>query len=147
MSRLLDLYALLGVPLQVTLGYPAGASADPEADPELTTGAGAWKAGCTPEVQGEWAGQFAALALCKPYVQNVAWAHFTDHEPHVFPACGVIDRQGRGRASVAGGPAVAAPAAPGVNLPVVSTGVRSAEPPCYSSTMTVRNVRDTRRLR
>src|SRR5262249_11243917 len=28
-SRLLDLYALLGVPLHVTLGYPAGAQTDP----------------------------------------------------------------------------------------------------------------------
>ena len=34
-SRLLDLYALLGVPLRVTLGYPSADGSDPDADPEL----------------------------------------------------------------------------------------------------------------
>ena len=97
MSRLLDLYALLGVPLQVTLGYPAGVQTDREADPELSVAAGTWQTGCTPEAQAEWAGLFGSLALCKPYIQSVAWTHFTDHEPHVFPECGLIDLQGRPR--------------------------------------------------
>jgi len=35
LSRLLDLYALLGVPLRVTLGYPSDERPDPDADPEL----------------------------------------------------------------------------------------------------------------
>ena len=34
-SRVLDLYALLGMPLQVTLGYPSAGGADPLADPTL----------------------------------------------------------------------------------------------------------------
>src|SRR5262245_49553882 len=41
LSRLLDLYALLGVPLQVTLGHPSSPRLDPEADPELAVGLGA----------------------------------------------------------------------------------------------------------
>jgi hypothetical protein len=94
-SRLLDLYALLGVPLQVTLGYPSSARPDPEADPELTAGAGVWRTGYNPAVQAEWAAAFGELALCKPYVQSVAWTHFSDRETHQFPACGLIDRQGR----------------------------------------------------
>jgi hypothetical protein len=32
-----------------------------------------------------------ALALCKPYVQGVQWAHFRDAEPHQFPHCGLAD--------------------------------------------------------
>jgi hypothetical protein len=93
-SRLLDLYALLGVPLQVTLGYPHARDYDADADPELTVGWGAGAGGFTPEAQAAWAGRFAALALCKPYVQAVHWAHFADAEPHQFPACGVIDAKG-----------------------------------------------------
>jgi hypothetical protein len=94
LSRLLDLYALLGVPLQVTLGYPAQGNLDPLADPELSTGAGAWRQGFTPEIQAEWAEQFGSLALCKPYVQAVQWVHFADSEPHIFPGCGLVDAEG-----------------------------------------------------
>ncbi len=101
-SRLLDLYALLGVPLQVTLGYPSTSRPDPEADPELTTGAGLWRLGYTPAVQAQWATSFCELALCKPFVQAVGWAHLSDRQPHQFPACGLINRQGQP------GPALAA---------------------------------------
>jgi hypothetical protein len=101
LSRLLDLYALLGVPLQVTLGYPAAGSLDPLADPELATGAGAWRHAFTPEMQAEWAEQFGALALCKPYVQAVQWSHFADSEPHIFPWCGLVDAEARPRPALA----------------------------------------------
>jgi hypothetical protein len=97
LSRLLDLYALLGVPIQVTLGYPAAASLDPLADPELATSAGVWRHAMTPKIQAEWADQFGSLALCKPYVQALQWVHFTDAEPHIFPWCGLVDPQGQPR--------------------------------------------------
>ena len=99
-SRLLDLYALLGVPLQVSLGYPSSSRADSDADPELTIGAGHWRTGYTSAIQGEWAAAFGELALCKPYVQAVGWCHFSDREPHQFPACGLIDRQGNPTAAL-----------------------------------------------
>src|SRR5262249_11588622 len=41
-SRLLDLYALLGVPLRVTLGYPSSAQADADADQDLHVEGGHW---------------------------------------------------------------------------------------------------------
>jgi hypothetical protein len=94
LSRLLDLYALLGVPLRVTLGYPSDDQDDPDADPELRVGAGRWAGGCTPDAQASWAGTFARLALCKPFVQGVQWAHFADADPHQLPHCGLVDRRG-----------------------------------------------------
>jgi hypothetical protein len=97
LSRLLDLYALLGVPLCVTLGYPAAEGPDGEADPELRVGAGRWKGGFTPAAQAEWAANFPSLALCKPFVQCVRWSHFTDAEPHLFPNCGLLDRKNQPR--------------------------------------------------
>jgi len=90
--RLLDLYALLGVPLRVTIASPSEAAHDPEADPELTVGAGHWHGGFTPAAQADWARSFLSLALCRPFVQGVQWAHFADSDPHQFPHCGLLDR-------------------------------------------------------
>ena len=90
-SRALDLYALLGTPLQVTLAYPSAAGKDPLADPALTAGAGHWETGFTPEVQADWAADFASLALCKPFVRSAVWAQFNDAEGHQFPYSGLLD--------------------------------------------------------
>ena len=95
LSRLLDLYALLGVPIQATLGYPSSAASDPDADPEMSVGAGHWRGGFTPQAQADWAADFVSLALCKPYVQAVNWIHFADAKPHQFPNCGLVDAAGR----------------------------------------------------
>lgn len=100
-SRLLDLYALLGVPLRVTLGFPAAATADPNADPELRVDAGRWRDGFTPAMQAEWAMEYAGLALCKPFVQSVQWCHLTDAQPHQFPHAGLLDGQGQARPALA----------------------------------------------
>jgi hypothetical protein len=94
-SRLLDLYSLLGVPLAVTLGYPSAEGFDAAADPELAVGAGRWRDGLGPANQADWAAAFAALAVAKPYVQAVHWAHWSDAEPHQFPHCGLVDADGR----------------------------------------------------
>ena len=94
-SRLLDLYALLGVPLIVNVSYPSAETADLKADPEQRVGAGHWRGGFTPENQAEWAAAFAPLALCKPYVQAVYWGHHADTEAHIFPHAGLIDADGK----------------------------------------------------
>jgi hypothetical protein len=93
-SRLLDMYALLGLPLRVTLGYPSSPSADPLADPDFRTDAGHWRGGFSPEAQADWARAFAALAVYKPYTQAVHWTHFDDAEPHTFPHAGLIGAGG-----------------------------------------------------
>jgi hypothetical protein len=97
LSRLLDLYALLGVPLQVTLGYPSQQAPDAQADPDLRVGAGWWRAGYSPESQADWAAMFTTLALCKPFVRSVHWTHFSDAAPHQFPHCGLIDAAGKAK--------------------------------------------------
>jgi hypothetical protein len=93
-SRLLDLYALLGVPLRVTLGYPSGEGTDPDADPELRVAGGRWHAGFNPATQAEWAEEYSSLALCKPFVQGVQWVQLSDAGPHPFPHCGLADAEG-----------------------------------------------------
>jgi len=101
-SRLLDLYALLGVPLRVTLGYPSGNTADALADPEALVGtAGRWQTGYTPALQADWAANFAELCVCKPYVQGVQWTHLADADPHSFPHCGLVDALGNPKPALA----------------------------------------------
>jgi hypothetical protein len=99
--RLLDLYAMLGTPLQVSLAYPSSAEPDPLADPALTASAGYWRDGYTPEAQADWAAEFAALAVCKPFVKSTYWSHLTDAESHQFPQCGVLDSAGRPKPALA----------------------------------------------
>jgi GH35 family endo-1,4-beta-xylanase len=100
-SHILDLYALLGVPLCVTLGYPSHHQPDDAADPEIRVAGGRWRDGLTPEVQADWAEWFPALAVCKPYVQSVQWCHWSDAGPHQFPHCGLLDKQGRPKPALA----------------------------------------------
>jgi hypothetical protein len=100
-SRLLDLYALLGVPLRVTLGYPSSARSDADADPELSVEGGHWGSGFTPDVQAGWAANVTALTLCKPYVQGVQWTHARDAESHQFPHCGLFDPADQPRLALA----------------------------------------------
>ena len=99
-SRLLDSYAELGVPLQVTLGYPSASSVDPKADPELSVDAGYWHNGVQEVTQAEWAAAFATLALSKPSVQAVNWIHLSDAEVHQFPHCGLLDAAGKPKPSL-----------------------------------------------
>lgn len=93
-SRLLDLYALLGSPIQVSLAYPSMYAPDKRADPNLIISGGYWKSTFAPDIQAEWAGSFAALAASKPFVRGVYWAQLTDGDEHLFPHCGLINAAG-----------------------------------------------------
>jgi len=94
-SRLLDMFAVLGAPLQVSLAYPSKSSIDPLADPhQQLSGGGHWQAGFTPEAQADWASEFASLAVAKPYVSGVIWHQFSDAEPHLVPHGGLVDANG-----------------------------------------------------
>lgn len=90
-SRVIDLYSLLGMPLRVTLAYPSSSQPDPLAEPDIQVRAGQWHGGFTPEEQNIWAKYYASLALCKPTVRSVQWAHLSDAALHQFPNCGLFD--------------------------------------------------------
>ncbi len=91
MSRLLDLYALLGLPLRVTLGCPSAVGPDALADPAFQIIPRQVQQEWSPETQADWTARYAALALCKPYVVGVDWVHVSDAEPHQFPHAGLFD--------------------------------------------------------
>ncbi|MDB5306633.1 MAG: hypothetical protein JWO38_835 [Gemmataceae bacterium] len=95
-SRVLDLFAHLGLPLEVVLGHPASGKPDPAAqEHNESVWSPGWRGAPTPEGQAEWGASFAALALCKPQVRAVTWDHWTDLDPHLTPAGGLINAAGR----------------------------------------------------
>jgi hypothetical protein len=94
-SRLIDLYTLLGTPLRVTLGYPSSGDLDPNAAAGTATDAGFWRRPFTPEGQADWAANFTAIALCKPSIRGVHWAHARDTTPHHYPHIGLFDTEGK----------------------------------------------------
>jgi hypothetical protein len=100
-SRNLDLYAMLGIPLQISLGIPATTGDDQLADATLAVNAGHWSDSISPDAQADWAEAFATLALAKPCVRSVTWTHLTDGEEHAFPNCGLLDPSGRPRPALA----------------------------------------------
>ena len=95
-SRLLDLFSLLGPPLDVVLSCPAAAGTDPAAHVHREIlWSPAWCGGPTPEGQSEWGMGITALALCKPQVRSVTWDHWADADPHMIPFGGLIAASGR----------------------------------------------------
>ena len=101
LSRLLDLFVLLGVPLHMTLGYPSAAKPDdPEADGDLRVDGGYWGGDPSVQTQADWTRAFARLALCKPFVRGVCWANWSDAIPHQFPHCGLLDATGAAKPSL-----------------------------------------------
>jgi len=93
-SRLLDLFGLLGVPVQVSLGYPSSAEADAKAPTEeRIERTGRWR-DFSPTAQADWASAFASLAVCKSYVSAVFWDHLSDADPHRLPNAGLVDARG-----------------------------------------------------
>lgn len=94
-SRMLDMFSLLGLPLEVLLSHPASSAPDFAArDHQEGLWLPAWRGGPTPEGQAEWGVSFAALALCKPEVRAVTWDHWSDADPHLTPAGGLITAAG-----------------------------------------------------
>ncbi len=93
-SRQLDLFGLLGVPVQVSLGYPASKAPDPKAGPDESAGDyGHWR-DISAAAQADWATGFGGLSLCKSYVTGVFWDHLSDAEPHRLANAGLIDSRG-----------------------------------------------------
>jgi hypothetical protein len=101
LSRLFDLYALLGVPLKVTLGVPAAATDDPNRDHaygmDSLYGADAW----TPQTQAGWVEMLSQLIICKPFISSLVYAQFNDAQPHRFPNLGLLDGRGEPRPALA----------------------------------------------
>jgi hypothetical protein len=93
-SRLLDLYALINLPLHVSFAFPSSAAPDPQADPAVTVDPAAWPRALDEGFQREWASRWVALAVAKPFVRSVHWKQASDAAPHLYPHAGLLRPDG-----------------------------------------------------
>lgn len=88
-SKLLDLYALLNLPLYIDMVFPSSAAADSKADPSVRVETSQWPTSPDEVSQAAWASRWMALAIAKPFVRSVTWLQPTDATPHLFPHGGL----------------------------------------------------------
>jgi hypothetical protein len=86
-SRQLDYWASLGLPLHISLNIPSGAHEDPLALRRVKLPSAQWSA----QDQQAWIGRLLPMLLAKPYVQGILWNQLRDSEPHEFPHGGLFD--------------------------------------------------------
>ena len=95
LSRLLDLYSLVGLPLHVSFAFPAAAEPDPLASSQVTPHA---RPGTIdPLDQKKWGSRAIALAAAKPFVNSITWLAPSDEQPHLYAHSGLCDADGEFR--------------------------------------------------
>lgn len=93
-SRMIDSWSILNLPLHVTLASPSSCEDDPlshadwEVDPRL------WPEDQAEGNQAEYLDQVIELLLAKPSVAGVFQTHFSDAERHQFPFAGMLRPDG-----------------------------------------------------
>jgi hypothetical protein len=92
-SRLLDLYALMNLPLHVGLAIPSEAASAPSSQ-HARVEADVWPAAIDEQMQRTWVEDWFALAAAKPFVRTVTWLEVTDQGPLVYPGSGLFRRDG-----------------------------------------------------
>lgn len=90
-SRMLDLYALLNLPLHVWMSFPSSTTTDPLADPSVRVEVSQWPEAPDESIQANWAAKWIALAVAKPFVRSVTWTQLSDATPHAYPHGGLYD--------------------------------------------------------
>ncbi len=89
-SRLLDLFALLNLPLHINLVAPSSDAEDPRADKDVRVDLTQWPTAPNEATQREWAEEWFAMAVAKPFVKSVTWLQTGDAQPHLFPHGGLF---------------------------------------------------------
>ncbi len=89
-SRLVDSWSLLELPLLVALTLPSSAADDPQANSNVRV-LGSEQDEVTPEAQRDWINAHVPLLLAKNAVQVVLWNQLSDGAPHHYPNSGVFD--------------------------------------------------------
>ncbi len=92
MSRLIDAWALLDLPLLVTLTMPSAAGEDRQANSKVRVIAGE-PSDISHESQCYWINKHVPLLLAKNAVQIVLWNQLSDATPHHYPHSGLFDAQ------------------------------------------------------
>ncbi|MBS0208121.1 MAG: endo-1,4-beta-xylanase [Planctomycetes bacterium] len=92
LSRELDIWSCLGLPLHVTISSPSSDQPDPKArNSSLPLPVDHF---WTPEQQANWIKQVMPLLLAKPFIQSITWSQLSDAEFHEYSHAGLFDSAG-----------------------------------------------------
>lgn len=89
-SRLVDTWSLLELPLLVALTLPSSADEDSQANGKVRV-VSSEQDKVTPQSQRDWINEHVPLLLAKNAVQVVVWNQLSDATPHHYPHSGVFD--------------------------------------------------------
>ena len=90
-SRHIDRWSLLGIPLLVYLTMPSQISADPQAIGSARVVPHSPSQSDVPAVSQEMAGELIPLLLSKHSLHGIIWNQLSDAEPHEYPDSGLYD--------------------------------------------------------
>jgi len=100
-SRLLDRWAVLGLPLWIFLTLPSGQGPDRRAYGRAKPVGGDAPDGWTPAAQRKWLREVGPLLVAKPAVHAIIYNQLRDSRPHEFPHGGLFNRAGAGKPALA----------------------------------------------
>jgi hypothetical protein len=90
LSKLLDLYSLLNIPIHVWMAIPSSLAPDPLADASVRVETSQWAATVDEALQSSYGGRWLAMAVAKPFVRTVSWLQLSDAFPHLYPHGGIL---------------------------------------------------------
>jgi hypothetical protein len=93
-SRLLDLWSALGLPLTVCLAFPSQGRRDPAAAEGIEVAPPQSPAPWGEPAQAEWLAGVMPVLMAKAAVVGIEWTHFSDALPHRFPHAGLVSADG-----------------------------------------------------
>ncbi len=94
-SKLIDLWSMLGLQIHVNICCPSTNVPDPFASTSTEVQNQALREPWSQEMQVEWIEQIVPLLMAKPAVTGVFQRQFSDAVPHRFPHAGLLDAQGQ----------------------------------------------------
>jgi hypothetical protein len=95
LSRLLDVWSLLGIPLSVTLACPSESElVDPLASTAVEIDRDRSRAKWSESAQSAWIDHLLPVLMAKQAVVGVFWTHLSDQVPHEFSHAGLLRANG-----------------------------------------------------
>lgn len=95
-SKLIDKWSTLNLPLHITLAFPSDAAVVDQNNSTISkVQASQWKTGWSEAAQAEWIDLYLPLLLAKPAVTGVYWSQFRDQDASRFPHSGLINLEGQ----------------------------------------------------
>ncbi len=97
-SKLIDKWSMLNLPLHISLAFPSNVTGDSDDNSTMAkVQTNQWKTSWSEAAQAEWVELYLPLLLAKPAVTGVFWSRLRDQDARRFPHSGLIDTAGKAK--------------------------------------------------